>query len=168
MRQSLLLGALACVTLSAWGGEIIFVDPVREKAQRLQPQEDGAARHEQLRERVLEDARLRSGREAVPNATATDGEPMSPAGERAREARDYLNDTPVAQPAAILRNAPPPTDAAKARQTARGWVAPPAANSTNASGNRCKTENTVGGIEGSAQGHTVIQSNTSSVATICK
>lgn len=170
MRRSLLLGALACATLSGWGGEIIFVDPVREKAQALQPQEDGAARHDKLRERVLEDARVRSGRKAVPDASATDGGPMSmsPAGERAREARDYLNDTAAAQPAAILRNAPPPTDAAKARQTARGWVAPPAANSTNASGNRCKTENTVGGIEGSAQGYTVIQSNTSSVTTICK
>lgn len=135
MRRSLLLGALACVTLSAWGGEIIFVDPVREKAQRLQPPEDGAARHDQLRERVMEDA------------------------------REYQNDTSTAQPAVILRNAPPPTDAAKARQTARGWVAPPAAST---SGNRCKTENTVGGIEGSAQGHTVIQSNTSGVTTICK
>lgn len=136
MRRSLLLGALACVTLSAWGGEIIFVDPVREKAQALQPQKD-----------------------------VVEAEKVSPAGDRVREARDYLNDTSTAQPAVILRNAPPPTDAAKARQAARGWVAPPAAS---ASGNRCKTENTVGGIEGSAQGHTVIQSNTSGVTTICK
>lgn len=136
MRRSLLPGALACVTLSAWGGEIIFVDPVREKAQALQPQKD-----------------------------VVEVEKISPAGERAREARDYLNDTLTAQPAVILKNAPPPTDAARARQTARGWVAPPAAST---SGNRCKTENTVGGIEGGTQGHTVIQSNTSGVTTICK
>lgn len=135
MRRPLLLGALACVTLSAWGGEIIFVDPVREKAQALQPQKD-----------VLED------------------EHVSPAGERAREARDYLNDTSTAPPAVILRNASPPSDAAKARQAARVW-APPAANT---SGSRCRTENTVGGIEGSAQGHTVIQGSTSDVNSVCK
>lgn len=135
MRRSLLFGALACVTLSAWGGEIIFVDPVREKAQRLQPPEDEAVRHDQLRERVMEDA------------------------------RNYRDDAPAAPPAIIYKSAPPPTDAAKARQTARGWVVPPAASP---SGNRCKTENTVGGIEGSAQGHTVIQGTTSDVKSVCK
>jgi hypothetical protein len=136
MRRPLLLGVLACVTLSAWGGEIIFVDPVREKAQALQLQKD-----------VLE------------------GERVSPAGERAREARDYLNDTSTAPPAVILRNAPPTSDAAKARQAARAWT-PPAANTT--SGSRCRTENTVGGIEGSVQGHTVIQGSTSDVNSVCK
>lgn len=138
MRRPFLFGVLAGVAISAWGGEIIFVDPVREKAQALQLQKD-----------VIE------------------GEKASPAGERVREARDYLNETSAAPPAVILRNAPPPSDAAKARQAARAW-APPAANSTNSSGSRCRTENTVGGIEGSTQGHTVIQGSTSDVNSVCK
>lgn len=135
MRRSLLMGVLATTILSARGGEIIFVDPAREKAQALQPHKD-----------------------------ATEGEKVSPAGERTREARDYLNDTQAAQPAVILRNAPPPSDAGRARQAARTWAAP----ATNSSGSRCRTENTVGGIEGAAQGHTVIQGNTSDVTSVCK
>lgn len=163
MRRSLLLGALAGVALSAWGGEIIFVDPAHEKAQTLQ-QDGGQQRHghEQLRERVLDDARMRSGREAVP--PMSDEESVSPAGDRAREARDRLNDRPAIQTTVILKSGVPPTEAAKARQAARAWAAPAA----KTGGNRCQTENTVGGIEGSAQGHTVIQGNTTGVTTMCK
>lgn len=164
MSRWLLVGALAGGVMSAWGGEIIFVDPMREKAQALE-QKSQPLRHEELRERVLDDARIRSGREVAPPLVNQD-EQMPPAAERAREARDYLNDVPATSPAIILRSAPPPSDAAKARQSARSWTSPPPA--ANSPGNRCTTENTVGGIEGTAQGHTVIQSNTSGVNVICK
>lgn len=138
MCRPFLYAILAGAAMSAWGGEIIFVDPAREKAQALQSQQD-----------VIE------------------GEKVAPAAERAREARDYLNETPAAPPVVILRNAPPPSDAAKARQAARAWALP-AANSTGTSASRCRTENTVGGIEGTTQGHTVIQGSTSDVNSVCK
>lgn len=164
MRSPLLVGALVCMSFPAAGGEIIFIDPAREKAQGLQQPDDNPARQERLRERVLDEARVRSGREPARPGGVGD-EPISPAGERSREARSYLNETPAAQPTLIIKGGTPPSDAAKVQQAARGWSAP----ATNAAGgNRCKTENTVGGIEGAAQGHTVIQSSTTGVTAICK
>jgi len=145
---------------SAQGGEIIFVDPAREKAQATQPAPRAVERQETYRERLLEDARARAGR--------GDGqiveEPEGGASDQARRARAYLDEAPAVPPAIVIQSGPPPSNAEKARQAARSWSAPqPASNS-----NRCRTENTVGVIEGTAQGHTVIQSNTTSVSVICK
>jgi hypothetical protein len=155
-RQVLLM--LLYLTLTAaWAGEIIFVDPVREKAESLPKPPEGPARHELLLERTLNEARQRSGR-GTDNLPV--GESTDPASLNAREARGALDGQSPLPPPAILRSGTPSSDASKARQTARNWVAPP-----NNSGN--KTENTVGGIEGATQGHTVIQGTTRGVS-ICK
>jgi len=145
---------------AAQGGEIIFVDPAREKAQAIRPAPRAGEPQEAYRERLLEDARARAGRGEGPLVE----EPQGAASEQARRARAYLDEAPAAPPAIVIQSGPPPASAEKARQAARSWSAPQPASS----GNRCRTENTVGGIEGSAQGHTVIQSNTSGVTAVCK
>ncbi|MCX8087251.1 MAG: hypothetical protein N3C63_10190 [Rhodocyclaceae bacterium] len=163
MRRHWLLGAWLCAASPAFAGEIIIVDPAREKAQSL-PAPAASPRHEESRARALDEARARSGREAIAPRILLEGEPGAPAGERVREARGYLDESAVPPaPALIIKSGPPPSDASQAREKARAWVAPPAANNPS----RCRTENTVGGIEGNVQGHTVIQGNASGV-TICK
>jgi hypothetical protein len=152
---------------TAWAGEIIFVDPVQEKAKGLPPV-DSRARTQQSLERTLESARERAGRGRVAETIYLDDAENNvtepPAAERARSARDYLDDSRHAPPTIILKSGQPPTDAAKARQSARSWVAQPP---SKISSDRCKTENIVGGIEGQPQGQTVIQSSKGGV-TVCK
>lgn len=135
--RCLLFGVLAGATMGAWGGEIVFIDPTREKAQALERQQEDAL-----------------GAKRV-----------SPATERVREAIDYLNETPAGQPVLILRAGPPPSEAARARQAARAWIQPESSSST---ASRCRTENTVGVVEGAQQGYTVIQGSTKDVSSVCK
>lgn len=132
MRLQVAAGIAVCLASPAWGGEIIIVDPAREKAQSL-PQTE-KPRHDDLRERVLDESRGYLVEGAVPPA-----------------------------PTLIIKSGPPPSEATQAREKARTWAASPAPKATS----RCNTENTVGGIEGTTQGHTVIQGNTSGV-TLCK
>lgn len=162
MRRLWATGLWLCATPLAWAGEIIIVDSVREKAQAYQQPAQPVPRHDELRARALNDARARSGREALPGFIEID--PEAPAARSAREARGYLDESAVPPaPTLIIKSGQPPSDATQAREKARAWVTPPAANNPS----RCRTENTVGGIEGNVQGHTVIQGNASGV-TICK
>lgn len=152
---------MALLASGAGGGEIIFVDPVREKAQAQTKPTETTSRVERITERSVEEARARSGRETgLPLVLP---EESDKAGESAREARAQLEGQPLPAAPLLLKAGPPPSDAGKARQAARSWVTP--ASKSDA---RCKTENTVGGIEGVAHGHTVIQSSTSGVSTLCK
>lgn len=150
--------------------EVVFVDPVQEKAKaapKPAKQTDGPSRAERLLDHTLDAARQRAGRVGS-SRPDTPEDPLPPATERAAEARDYQRGVkPVQETAIILQAAPPPSDAEKVRAQARGWVAPTAPVNAN---NRCKTENTVGGIEGQAgvRGAVVIQSTTSGVNTTCK
>lgn len=163
MRWRVALCSAVCLASLGWAGEIIIVDPAREKAQRQQ--EKQGSRTDELRDRLLEDTRVRSGRPPGQSSSIVIEEaPPSPAVERAREARGYLDESAVPPaPTLIIKSGPPPSEATQAREKARAWVAPSATQNTA----RCKTENTVGGIEGTTQGHTVIHGNTSGV-TICK
>lgn len=142
-------------------GEII-IDPVRGKAQAIAPPE-ASSRHDERRTQALEDARLRSGREVRP--VFIDNESEAPAMRSIRKARGHIDESAV-QPAPILiiKNGPPPSEASLAREKTHTMVVPPNASDPG----RCRTENTVGVIEGTAQGHSVIQSNTSGVSMICK
>lgn len=153
---------------SAWGGEIIFVDPIQEKAKNLPPAVDARSRTQQSLEQTLEGARERAGRGRVTETIylneAGNNAAVPPSSERSRTARDYLDDNARPPPTIILRSEPPPTDSAKSRQTARSWVSPASSSSTSG---RCKTENIAGGIEGATKGNTVIQSSQEGV-TICK
>lgn len=134
--RALLICSLASLAPPVAGGEIIFVDPVREKAQEIRQDEQEQGRHDQLRDRMLDAAR----------GYRDDGQPPPP-------------------PPVILKSGPPPSDAAQAREAARTWAdRQPATTSAN----RCKTENTVGGIEGSSQGRTVIQGSAGGVNAVCK
>jgi hypothetical protein len=154
----LIFGAVSPVV----GGEIVFVDPGREKAQSLSKEEGSAARHEQLRNRLLDDARVRSGRQVASPLVET--EASAHASERTREARDYLNETSSPQTTTILLKSDlPSSDAARTRQAARAWYVP----APNTAANHCRTENTVGSIEGTSQGHAVIQSTVGGV-NVCK
>ncbi|MFN3884558.1 MAG: hypothetical protein ACK4Q4_07365 [Rhodocyclaceae bacterium] len=162
MRRLGATGLWLCAVPLGWAGEIIIVDPAREKAQALQQPAQPTQRHDELRARALDEARARSDREAPPTFIELDEE--AAAGRSAREARGYLDEGAVPPaPTLIIKSGPPPTDAHQAREKARAWIAPPPANIPS----RCHTENIVGGIEGNTQGHTVIQGNTSGV-TICK
>lgn len=164
MRVScqVLLMLLYLTLTSAWAGEIIFIDPVREKAEALPKPPEGPARHELLLERTLDEARQRSGRGTD---DLSPGESSDPASMSARDARSALEGQPPLSQPVILRSGTPPSDASKVRQAARNWVAPQ--NNSGNIGSGCKTENTVGGIEGATQGHTVIQGTTRGVS-ICK
>ncbi len=169
MRGLLRLLPLLALCGSAAAGEIIFVDPAREKAaQAPRPAPpNGPTRAERLLDQTLDDARLRSGRSLPPRIIEESDLP--PAGERAAEARDYQRGVkPVEETTVILQAAPPPSEAGKAREKARAWVSPPAAGATAAK--RCVTQNTVGGIEGQQEGRgtTVIQSTASGVIAVCK
>lgn len=159
MHRGGVIGFCLCLAgTMASAGEILFIDPAREKAQSL-PQAPLAPRHDEARGRALDDARSRSGREVAP---FIDYEPTS---SPARDARSQLDDQAVVPaPTLILKTGPSPSEAAQAREKARAWV-PPAANSSS---NRCRTENTVGSIEGMPQGTKVIQSTTGGVSTLCK
>ncbi|WP_126443836.1 hypothetical protein [Sulfuricystis multivorans] len=162
MRLHVAAGIAVWLASPAWSGEIIIVDPAREKAQSL-PQPENL-RHDELRGRVLDEARIRSGRTPDLPSIHIEGEPIAPASERVREARGYLDeDAAPPAPTLIIKGGPPPSEATQSREKARAWTASPAPKATN----RCNTENTVGGIEGTTQGHTVIQGNRSGV-TICK
>ena len=169
MLRRVVAPVILCLSLgSAWGGEIIFVDPVREKAQNLPPPVNARARTQQSLERSLESARERVGRgrttETIYLNDGNDFPPVSPSAERAGSARDYLGDSPTPPLTVILKSGPPPNDAAKARESARSWIATPPPSKHP---DHCKTENIVGGIEGQPQGHTVIQSSKGGV-TVCK
>ncbi len=160
---------ILCLTLCpAWGGEIIFVDPVREKAQNLPPPVNARARTQQSLEHSLESARERVGRGRTTEIIYLDDNnsfpSAPPAAERAGSARDYLDGLPHPPPTVILKSGPPPNDAARARESARSWIAPPPPSKHP---DQCRTENIVGGIEGQPQGHTVIQSSKGGV-TVCK
>jgi len=151
---------------TAVGGEIIFVDPARERAQaqRLEPR----LAREQAHERALDEARARVGREptAPQSVLVIEGEPLPPATEQARRARDYLDETPQYSGQVILRSGQPPSEAAKARQAARSWVEPATSNASPTT--RCRTENSVGGVEGAVQGHLHIQGTGQNTVTICR
>ena len=153
------------LSLGSWAGEIIFVDPVREKAQSLQKQPESPQRGEQVRERVLEEARQYGGGKGdKPGAVSTESLP-TPAETQSQNARGYLDDDePPISPPVLMKNQEPVSDAAKMRQTARTWATPAARKET-----RCTTENTVGGIDGTVQGHTIIQGSSSGAVNIqCK
>lgn len=125
---------LFCSGLSAgWCGEIIFVDPIHEQAGSAPPIVDMTPRTENL----LEHSRDR--------------------------ARAYLHGGKPAMPGAPPYEVPPPTEAARAGQAARAWVAPPPNPAT-----RCGTENIAGGIESGAQGRSVVQSQRGGTAMQCK
>lgn len=158
-RLALLLLMLSLPALSL-AGEIVFVDPVREKAQSLQKQPEGRLRTEQMLEQTLEDARQYSDDKAggVPVDAGA-----SPAGMQSQNARGYVDDEPQAPPAVLMKGTAPPADAARMRQTARSWAAPAGHGDT-----RCTTENTVAGIEGTVQGHTVIQGKAKDANIQCK
>lgn len=152
---------LACLFLAeaAWAGEIILIDPAREKSQRLPQSEEKAATQERRREQALEEARRFEGRGTlVPYSEA----PPDAAAEAAREARAQLDGAPLPGPMVILKSGPPPSDAAKARASAKSWITPGKTDP------RCKTENVIGGIEGQTQGNMVIQTTTGGVTTLCK
>jgi len=157
---------LLCLALGgpAKAGEIIFVDPAREKAAQAPKPEAASKRTERMLDQTLDEARLRSGR---PAPLRIEENPIPPAIERAAEARDYQRGVkPTEETTVILQAAPPPSDAGKAREKARAWLEP----ATAASQKRCVTQNVVGGIEGQqqVQGNTVIQSTSSGVTAICK
>lgn len=163
-RRKIAFVLLLLILWSARGGEIIFVDPVREKAQALEPPVDTRARTQRSLEQPLEHAREHAGRGRLRDTIFLEnGIPVSPAAERARAAGDYLEDVPTPPSAVILKSASP-TDAAKAKQTARSWIASPAVKYPD---EQCKSENIVGGIEGQPQGRTVIQSSKGGVS-VCK
>ena len=134
----LLLGSLLGTAFVAGGGEIIFVDPLRDKvnqtANELQPSDSSRLDHDQLREKVLDAARA------------------------------YRDESP-APPAIITKGAASPSEAAQLRENARSWSErKPIATSPS----RCISGNTVGEIEGSPQGRTVIQGNPGSGKAVCK
>ncbi|MCX7898310.1 MAG: hypothetical protein N2441_10620 [Rhodocyclaceae bacterium] len=164
MRSRAALGVAFGLCLwaqKAVAGEIIFVDPAREKAQALPKAKEGPSRVEKLLEHTLEEARMRSGREPV--APPGMSEETNSASELANEARAQRDGQALPTAPLILRSGPAPSEATKARQSARGWVAaPPSADS------RCQSGNVVGSIEGQTQGHTVIQGQASGVKAICK
>ena len=150
------------LSLGSWAGEIIFVDPVREKAQSLQKQPESQQRGEQVRERVLEDARQHGG--GKPGEVSTESLP-TPAEIQSQNARGYLDDDePPISPPVLMKNPEPVAEAAKVRQAARTWATPAVRKDT-----RCTTENTVGGIDGTVQGHTTVQGSGSGAVNIqCK
>jgi len=132
----LLIASLASLVSPVAESEIVFVDPVQEKAQETRQDEPKTEGHDELRDRLL---------------------------DTARDYRDHGQ--PMPPPLVILRSGPPPSDAALVREAARIWVDRDSAATTS---NRCRTENTVGGIEGSPRGRTVIQGNVDGKNTICK
>jgi len=170
MIPRMVVPVLLLLTLSpAWGGEIVFVDPIREKAKLQTAPVDARSRTQDSLEHSLESARDRAGRGRTVetiylNDTDNPVVQKTPAAERAGAVRDYLDDTSPSPQVIILKSGPPPSDAAKSRQSARSWTSTASSTSTS---DRCKTENTVGGVEGQPQGHTVIQSVKGSV-TVCK
>lgn len=160
------------VLASACRAEVVFVDPVQEKAGAMPKpakQPDESSRTGRVVDHTLDAARQRAGRASLTGPDMLEG-PLPPASERAAEARDYQRGVKPAQETTIILQtvpAAPPSDAEKARAQARSWVAPAAPVSAQ---NRCRTENTVGGIEGQAgvRGTVVIQSTTSGVTVQCK
>lgn len=150
------------------GGEIIFVDPAREKAGNLPPPPDARARTQQSVERAMDSARHQVGRGAPGETVLIVDDPQHdrpPASTRkAMEAREYLDDEERSPPVQVQRtDAMPPSEAARARQAARAWT------SSNAdTSERCRTENTVGAIEGTPQGRTVVIQNSKGSVTVCK
>ncbi len=148
----------------AGAGEII-IDPTPEKARTQQPQSLPATRNEQRLERTLEEARRWAGRgEAA--VSSEEGENSPAAQQRAAEAQTYQRGELQENPKIILfKPGPPPSAATKARVEARSWVEP-----SQPQQSRCKTENTVGGIEGqsAASGSIVIQTTSGTVNVLCK
>lgn len=135
----LLLGILLGTAFVAGGGEIIFVDPLRDKVNEttneLQPGDSSRLDHDQLREQMLDAARA------------------------------YRDESP-APPTIIMKGgAASPSEAAQLRDNARSWSDRKPSTTSPA---RCVTGNTVGEIEGSPQGRTVIQGNSVSGKVICK
>lgn len=168
MFRRLIVPAVALLGLNAaWGGEIVFVDPAREKASNLPPPADTRARTQQSLERTMDSARHHAGRSAPSETVVIIGDPrgerFSPSTRQAMEARDYRDDDELASPAQVQRAGVPPTDAAKARQAARAWT-----SSNNDPPERCRTENTVGGIEGTPHGKTVVIQSSKGGVTVCK
>lgn len=106
----------------------------------------------------------------IPVAPLPSEQTGSSASDLRKEARSYLdedNEEEQVSPPTITKSTAPQTNAAKMRQTARSWN-PPASSVKETRDGRCRTENTSGSIEGTIQGHTVIQNTTSGVNNICK
>lgn len=93
----------------------------------------------------------------------------NPASEMRSRAHSYLDDDEEAAPVPLIKNSPPINNAEKMRQTARNWLPPAPAASKDGRDNRCRTENTIGDIEGASAGHhNVNQSPNTDVSSFCK
>lgn len=145
----------------AGAGEII-IDPTPENPRTQQPQSLPATRHGQRLERTIEEARRwAGGGEAA--AIFEEGENPPAAQERAAEvqAQTYQRgERPENAQIIIFKQGLPPPAATKARVEAHSWITPSPPQQS-----RCRTENTVGGIEGqsAASGSIVIQTTSGTV-----